>query len=683
MIKNETIEQLAIDTAQSHAESYESLKSLWNDLYERYENKLRAGSITAKTESKVRLGGAFALVENALPRLLGRDPKYKYMGREGDDEETAELYERFSEWQFDKANVRPILKQIAKWGLICGLSGWKMGWEVKKKIISKDGREILGIKYTNPILIKVLDAMKLSGKRVKVEETETESNYTVVSIKPHDLVWSRNAVDTGDSSVFGHLKSSTIGELTASGFDTEKVKNLVRASDYWMDLLKQSDGVHESERPDYDAVMDSQEVTVYELYVTAQNEDGVTESYITWLGGATGKLVALKTVKNPFDKKFCPMGIFRPIDRAGKFYGFGIIEPTSGVLDAEEDSLNIALETLWTSTVPPIEYDPTNVVDIESLEYGPRKMVAVRKLGSTMNVMATQQVPSGATQVFLEYLNRAKQNTSGITDFQTGSDQIGGAKTLGEIQIKTQESNSRINEMLTNLEQQVLEPMGRMALWFNQQYLFGPEGNKKIFFKILGKKGSILSKSIKFKDIEAIDDVIVVSGASALASQQAELGKWSAVLNQVYLEERSPNPTKINKLPIWKQIFESGLMIQDPESYLPSLKEIEEEEVGGNLAQLDDAKKENANPLIARVIETDNPEIHIPVHQAEVAKRKNEIDMAAQAGVTVPDEVLIELQMLIAHLDSHILQSGGPVPDHSANMQVGQGTETQPPQPTQ
>ena len=50
--------------------------------------------------------------------------------------------------------------------------------------------------------------------------------------------------------------------------------------------------------------------------------------------------------------------------------------------------------------------------------------------------------------------------------------------------------------------------------------------------------------------------------------------------------------------------------------------------------------------------------------------------MAAQAGVQVPDEVVMELQMLVAHLDSHLIQSGSPVPEHSANMQVGQGTES-------
>jgi hypothetical protein len=59
MISNETIEGIAMRTAQAHSDSYGSLKEKWNSLYERYENKPRIGSISMKTESKVSLGAAF------------------------------------------------------------------------------------------------------------------------------------------------------------------------------------------------------------------------------------------------------------------------------------------------------------------------------------------------------------------------------------------------------------------------------------------------------------------------------------------------------------------------------------------------------------------------------------------------------------------------------------------------
>lgn len=671
MIENSKIEAIAVKAFTDHRDGYISMKQKWNELYERYENKLRDNSITAKTASKVCLGGAFSLVENAIPRLLGRDPKYKYMGREGDDEQAAELYDQFSEYQFEMAHAHRELRYVAKWGLICGLAGWKMGWQETKKMVSKDGKEILGKQVTNELFIKGLEKLKM-GKDIKVDEEMTEGGYTFKAIKPQDLIWNTQATSMEDVKVFGHKDRSTIIELEQAGFETNKLVSSLGETDYWMNQLKLADGVNEVEKAaNVQDAIKTTEVEIAELYVKALNDRNVWESHVVWIACVeNGSPIVVRTEKNPYDKKFIPMGIFRPVDRVGKFYGFGIIEPSIGAIDAEEDTLNMNLEALWTATVPPIEYNPNNILNVNALEYGPRSLTAVRQLGQSMAVMPTPQPNIQGANFLLDYLNRAKQNISAVTDYQTGSDQVGGAKTLGEVQIKTQESNARMSQMLVNFEQMVIEPMGKYALWMNQQFLVN---NKEMFFRVMGRKGSILAKKLKFKDIEAIKDIVVVSGSSALVIQQAELQKWSALLSAVYLEEQSVDPVKINKLPIWERLFEQGLLIKDPETYIPSLKEIEEAEVGGDEMQLQDAKDENDSPLTARVLPTDNPEIHIPVHQAEIQRRKKELDMAQANGIEVPPEVIEELQLLVKHLDDHTMTMQGPVPEHSQAMQVGQG----------
>lgn len=669
------IEQLAIRTVSSHRDSYEALKHKWTELHKRYENKMREGSISSKTESKVALGGAYSLVENALPRLLARDPKYKYLGRENQDEQVAELYEQFSEYQFDESQARDEVKEVVRWGLITGLAGWKMGWNKKEKIIAKNGKEVRGRRVTNPLFVKFLNTFKL-GNDVKVEERTVTSNYTFKAIKPHDLIWSTEAKNLKEARVFGHSDKMRISDIKDAGFDVDPLVAKLKESDKWEDLMKEQDGVVSAEvRTDADIAGDEM-ADISELYVSMKNEEGIIEAWVCWVGNLEGgSPVALKTIPNPYDMKFCPMGIFRPVDRAGKFYGFGIIETAIGAIDAEEDTLNISLEAMWTATVPPLEVNASNLVNPKEVTFGPRSINYVRNLGQSMAVMNTPRQDTSGTSLFVDYLNRAKQNISGITDYQTGSDQTKGSQTLGEIQIKTQESNARINQMLKNLEQQVFEPMGRFALWMNQQYLFA---EKKIFFRILGRKGQLLEKAISSKEIEAIKDVIISSGSSALVMQQAELQKWVALLNQVYLEERSPVPTKINKLQIWEKLFEMGLQIKDPETYLPSLKEIEEEETGDKVANMKKAIEENNQPIIARVHPDDIDSVHLPIHQAEIVKRKNQIDKAEQVGVEVPEEVIMELQMLVRHVDDHMLMVGGQVPNHSANMQVGQGINDNP-----
>ena len=672
--ENATIEekvvQMASDAWIGHRQTFLRLRQRFQYMLNRYENKLRADSITAQSQTKATLGGAFALVENSLPRILGKNPKYHYLGRESDDVTGVDIYEQFSEYQFDEAEGKRELEEIAKWALICGLSGYKMGWKKEEKIVDKQGIEVLGVKFTNPMALKAIEAMGVQTSKVK--ESRITQNYTITAIKPFDLIWNPTARKFSDVQVFGFKQRRKVKLLEDEGYDIEPLRSSFKTKDIDQIRMDNDDSLPIQEKT---AVFEEQEADVAELYVSITNK-GIKESWVVTLGQLFGGApVKIGLHENVLDDKFIPMGIFTPITRVGKFYGFGVIEPSVGVLDAEEDGFNMFLEALWTNTVPPIEYNPANIVDQEYLEYGPRKLVPVRNLGQSMSVMPTPPANAPAFTFAQQFLQVAKQNISGITDYQTGADQNGAGKTLGEIRIKTNESNSRMAHILDNFERQVLEPIGRMALQMNKQFL---KDDKAQIFRVVGRKGAMQEKRIKFSDIDAIKDVAVVTGSTALQSQNEKLSFWTALINQANIEGTSQNPVKINKLPMFERLLEEGGMIKDPETYLPSLKEIEQQEAGDSVAQLDDAIKENANPLVAVVLPDDNPEIHIPIHQAEIAKRKNEQDMAQQGGIAVPEEVVMELQMLVKHLNDHVLASGGPVPGHTGAMNVGQGTAAGP-----
>jgi hypothetical protein len=660
--------QMAADTWIGHRQTFLRLRQRFQYMLSRYENKLREGSITEMGQVKATLGGAFSLVENALPRILGNDPKYKYLGRETDDVEGANIYESFSEWQYDEAGVRSELEEIAKWGLITGLSGFKMGWKKEVQLVDKAGKEVMGFAVTNPMALNAIKTLGLSKKLkdTTVSEEKTTQNYTVTAIKPFDLIWNPTARKYKDVNVFGFKSKKLLQVLKDEGYDIEPLRGSFRTKDIDQIRMDNQESLPTQERI---SVFEEQEADVAELYVKFP-ENGVLKSFVVTLGQLSGgNPVCIGFMDNPLEKKFTPMSIFTPIVRVGKFYGFGLIEPSVGVLDAEEDAFNMFLEATWTNVSPPIEYNPANIVDQEYLEYGARKLVPVRRLGESMNVMPTPQVPTQSFSFSADFLSRAKQNISGITDYQTGADQQGGQKTLGEIKLKTNESNARIGQILGNFERQVIEPIGRFALMMNKQYL---RDEKELIFRVVGRKGELAEKKIAFDDIDAIKDIVVVTGATALSEQQERLAFWSALIDKANLEEQSMNPVKINKLPMWEKLIEEGGQLKDPETYLPSLKELEQQEVGDNMAQLKDAMSENANPLIATVLPTDNADLHIQLHQAEIKKRQTEHDMATQVGISVPEEVVMELQMLVKHMNDHTLASGGPVADHVTNMQVGQ-----------
>lgn len=671
MLSKPLVEEYARSVVMNHARNYKVVKDNWLSLLQRYENKSREGSITEDTESRIKLGGAFSLVENALPRILARQPKYKYIAREGGDSEAAETYEEFSDYQWSEAQAQTVVTEVAKWGLITGLAGWKMGWKTESILKKRKTKEILGVEIKAPWL------EPLASDNIK-EESETIHNYTLQAIRPFDLFWDSGATSRMNVKVLGHVETMTYADAKAMGFDVKKLSQEVKQSDYWKEKMDQSDKVYTDKEKAY--LLNACPIRVAEAYVRLRNDEGYFENHIIHFGSVTefGTPVTLSNEMNPLFKQFIPMGLFRPIMRPGKMYGFGLIEPVIGILEAEEDTLNMVVEAFWTDTSRPMEYNPNNILDVDSLEYRPRTLVPVRTLGQSVRVMETPTPSMAGFQFIGSYLKQSKQNASGITDFQTGAQEIGGEKTLGEVQIKTQESNARIALILDALEKEVLELIGRYALYFNQQYL--PD---KYMFRVLNRKGSPETKTIKNRDVQAITDIIITSGSTALSSQSEELQKYSLLLNQVYAEEQSPNPVKINKEIIWEDLFEKGLLIKDVERYVPALKDIEREEVQGENAQIDDAKSENENPLSARVLPTDIAEIHMPLHKAEIEARMQELQAAESHGVEIPPQATEELQMLIQHLNDHAAVAGGAVPQYAQGIGVGGPTEQGQPQQAQ
>jgi hypothetical protein len=653
-------EQIAIDVYQEHTLKYVDLKMKWAELLLRYENELRAGSITAETQSKTRLGQAFSLVENFVSRIIAQVPRFHYLPRETDDVEFVDQYEEFNEYQHDIANSKEAYEAIAKWGAICGLSGYKMGWEVEQIVHKKKGKEVFGKVITNPTLLDVMDRLKL-GKSVKVDDNETISNWTLDPVAPYDLVWSASAINRDDCYVLGHrIHGKTFKQLRLEGYDTKKLSQRIRNDEnYWKQL---TDRYKNTAVP---KILDMIEVEIAELYVKYLNDKGVWEFWVVTLGDVAegnyaGTPVPVRTEKNPFDKQFCPVGIFRPIKRPGKLYAFGIIEPVMGVLNTEEDSLNMVMEAFWTDVARPMEYVPDNLLDESALEYKPRTLVPVRKLGESVRVMETPKPDMGSAAYLMNFLERTKQNITAITDYQTGANQVQKNQTATEVRTKSFLSEQRSNKIMQAFEAEVLELSGKMALWLNKQYL---ADQKEIIYRVLGRKGRLMEKKMKLKVVEAIKDVVIVSGSSVYVDRSEELSRWMA-LYQLAVGEAKLGPAGIpmEREKIVEKIMERGYGIKDPENYIPSLQEREEAGVNKKLADREQALQENQDPINARVMPDDDPKVHLPLHQAALRN-------GGDGQPYTPEQ----MQAMTEHINEHVRLSGGAVPQFSQNIEGAMG----------
>jgi hypothetical protein len=353
-------------------------------------------------------------------------------------------------------------------------------------------------------------------------------------------------------------------------------------------------------------------------------------------------------------------------------YGMGVIEPVRGIIDADEDTLNMALEALWTDISKPMEYVPQNLIKPDTIEYRPRTLVPVRALGQSVAVMPTPMLDIGKTTTMQQVLEKYKQNISGVTDFQTGAEQVSGDKTLGEVQIKTEESNQRLKMMLDEFERDVLQPIGKYTLWMNQQFL---ADKKKLVFRVISKKGLANESTIKFKDIEAIKDVVITTGSTMMSVQQEELGKWNLLLDKAmgynqYAMMMAQAPTEnkpglMDTNVIWRELLEKGMLIKDVEKYIPSLKEQEQANVKGKVQDAQLAKQETESPRTARVLPNQNHEVHMRLHKAGVNAHRSQGDEQ-------------KAQMLEQHINDHAVQGGGRVPTYA-----GGGAEGEPVPPEQ
>lgn len=665
MTQREKIEKIAVEVMERHAEYAVPLKEKWTELYSRYENQLREKSITAETEAKIRLGAAYALVENFVSKIVAQNPRFRYLARERGDSKPAESYNEFSDYQHDQAKSQDEYEEIAKWGGICGLAGFKMGWKIEDIVRRKRGKEILGKKITNPVLVDMAEKLNI-GKDVKIDETDRIANWTISAIRPHDLVWDIEATSWEKSAVKGHRVRKTYGEMKTEGYDMRRISNLIRGTrDYWREQMsKYPIGTAQG------TILESISLEIAELYVENVRDDGVREGFVITMAGLTElsevSPTSIRFEANPFDKQFCPVWVFRPIKRPGKVEGYGVIEPVESILDAEEDTFNINVEASWVDVSRPMEYVPDNVLNESELRYGSRVLTPVKELGKSVAVMATPTPNMGAANFLLNYTERAKQNVSAITDYQTGANQADpGSQTATEVKTKTFLSEQRLNKILRSFENEVLEMSGKMALWLNQQFL---ADSPKVVYRILGKKGQILENQIRFKDIEAVKDLVIVSGSSAYMMQQEQRNKWMSLLQASAQEMALPKGVPIDREYIWKRLLEEGYFIKDADNYIPSLKEREEATVQQKLRNLEDAKQENLDPATARVLPDDIHSVHIALHKAALQGQ----------GTPGPDGEMIQytpeqLVMLTSHLNAHVMAMGGTVPQMSQAIEQAMG----------
>lgn len=159
-----------------------------------------------------------------------------------------------------------------------------------------------------------------------------------------------------------------------------------------------------------------------------------------------------------------------PIVHPGRFEGRGLIEQNADLARLFSGAFNLLSDGMNWTLNQPTEIYQDGLVDPNDLDHYPGK-AWIKRVKEPVLMPAQMGKPEVASALaFLQYVGQMTQNADFVTDFAIGLPGSRSDITLGETQIKTQQSLSIFEGMGKNLEQGGREDV-ELTLNFLSQYL--------------------------------------------------------------------------------------------------------------------------------------------------------------------------------------------------------------------
>lgn len=276
--------------------------------------------------------------------------------------------------------------------------------------------------------------------------------------------------------------------------------------------------------------------------------------------------VVLVYQKNPFAHKTPPYIGFSPLSLPFRTEGVGLIEMVRHIDKALSHLANLSVDTLTFRLLPLFEVTMDAFENEEDFETGLHPGKILRKnLGHAgiegIRPVAFQDISSGTTQVW-SALERTHQEGALISDIAEGLPRWRGQQTATESQLMSQQSESFMGSMASDIETQALEPMVEMAMDLVFQFI--DTANDPRVASILGVGADTLAAMSREEIIEMIQGDYKV--------------KATGITGQLMKAEMLQNLVQL-----------MNLIGQNPEAWLPYV---------------------NQDALLRRILEAFRPTIH-------------------------------------------------------------------------
>jgi hypothetical protein len=400
------------------------------------------------------------VVEGLTPAILrpflSSDDVVKFNPLGPDDEESAKQESEYINWVVTQRNDSfPQLVAWCKTGLLQKNGVVKYWWEKNTRasveryygkelelvmlMLQEPGVKLEAINEAEP----GPDGVPLFDVELRTTEETGSAKFCV--IPPEEFLISRDAQTPNPKAArfVQHRRMATIAELRGMGYKVDD--DIPDGFDFDPQFSQQYQARRsEEERNSQDEGNDPsmREVLFKETFwLIDRNGDGEPE---------LRKLCTVgKEILADEETEEAPFAGWTPYPQPFKFYGGCPADESIEIQKIKSTLWRQSLDNIYTINNNRVYANESVTLD-DLIDNQIAGVVRVKGMGNvSQSVMAAEITPiAGVVQPMMEYLDSAKENRTGFSRYNQGSADLGNQKTLGEVQLVTEQSGQR-TELVT------------------------------------------------------------------------------------------------------------------------------------------------------------------------------------------------------------------------------------------
>lgn len=598
--RNVDIINISTEMFQEADNARKPVENIWNKVYDLYNNKY---DFSKKEDWQSK--NYVPKISNAVNAIVGFLKKAVISKREWFSTEALE--KKYEEYEVSINNLIKYWLEKNKFveifgeGLIAGLLSnliiFKVFWrnsEILNETVLPDKAYQTDIikdkgKKENPF-VKLL--METSQQGITEEKILEKDFYEVLAnsqkqdlrisiIDPYDFY-----IDpTGKNKYCIHRSYMDLSDLknvaSSSGFDVEEINKI--SEDFKRQEARYKEDVRKGMNPSVSKPSYRKQIEILEFWGDLYDENGnILYQNCTWTV-ANDRYLIRKPTKNPFWHQKFPFVWGPLVKKPFSVYHKNYFEDSLGLAFALTELLNLMLDINSFATAKAFEIDLDILADPEDLVSGlyPAKVLKKRAGGTNANLIKEVSLGTMSPQILRIYqeMDREYQNSARTTEFLLGKPSTRGRPTATEVTIKTQQSSAAIEEVASDVEENVLAPLLQMILVLCLQYQRNFD-DMRLF---------VLQEEIvdKIKILAALDEKekkqivnifnFKVRGLSGIVSKQANLEKLLTFIKFIgdtpaveYIDFKKLMKKVLNNL----ELDEEDILLSDEEIELNQKKKI-------------------------------------------------------------------------------------------------------------